>query len=76
MWIALMPAIYCADIQSERMIIAILALILFRVFDILKPFPISYLDRKFKNGFGIVIDDVAAGIATILILSPLSLLLF
>ena len=76
MWIALMPAIYFADTQSERTIIAILALILFRVFDILKPFPISYFDQRFKNGFGIVIDDVIAGIITLLILIPLSLLLF
>ena len=75
MWIALMPAIYFADTQSERTIIAILALILFRVFDILKPFPISYFDQRFKNGFGVVIDDVIAGIITLLILIPLSLLL-
>ena len=76
MWIALMPAIYFADTQSERMIIAILALLLFRVFDILKPFPISYFDQRFKNGFGVVIDDVLAGIVTLLILIPLSFLLF
>ena len=75
-WIALMPAIYFAETQSERMIIAILALILFRVFDIFKPFPINYFDQRFKNGFGIVIDDVVAGIITLLILIPLSLLLF
>ena len=76
MWIALMPAIYFADTQFERTTIAVLALILFRVFDILKPFPISYFDQRFKNGFGIVIDDVIAGIITLLILIPLSLLLF
>ena len=75
-WIALMPAIYFTETQSERMIIAILALILFRVFDIFKPFPINYFDQRFKNGFGIVIDDVVAGIITLLILIPLSLLLF
>lgn len=76
MWIALLPAVYFADTQFERTTIAILALILFRAFDILKPFPISYFDQRFKNGFGIVIDDVIAGIITILILIPLSLLLF
>ncbi len=76
MWIALLPAVYFADTQYERTIIAILALVLFRAFDILKPFPISYFDQRFKNGFGIVIDDVIAGIITILILIPLSLLLF
>ena len=71
-----MPTIYFAETQSERTIIAILALLLFRVFDILKPFPINYLDQGLKNGFGIVIDDVAAGIITLLILASLSLLLF
>ena len=62
MWIALMPTIYFADTQAERTTIAILALVLFRFFDIVKPYPINLLDQKFKNGFGIVIDDVAAGI--------------
>ena len=36
--------------------------VLFRFFDILKPFPIGYMERKFKGGVGIVLDDVAAGI--------------
>tara|TARA_B100000700_G_C14763989_1_gene723467 strand:+ start:80 stop:553 length:474 start_codon:yes stop_codon:yes gene_type:complete len=36
--------------------------ILFRLFDIFKPFPISYIDEKLKNGIGIVVDDVVAGI--------------
>ena len=76
MWVALLPAVYFADTQFERTTIAILAFILFRAFDILKPFPISYFDQRFKNGFGIVIDDVLAGIITLLILIPLSLLLF
>lgn len=42
--------------------------LLFRALDILKPFPISVLDRKVKGGFGVVVDDVAAGlIANILL---------
>ena len=76
MWIALMPTIYFADTQAERTTIAILALVLFRFFDIVKPYPINLLDQKFKNGFGIVIDDVAAGIITLVILIPVSVLLF
>ena len=76
MWIALMPTIYFADTQAERTTIAILALVLFRFFDIVKPYPINLLDQKFKNGFGIVIDDVAAGIITLVILIPVSALLF
>ena len=35
--------------------------VLFRGFDILKPFPIRTLERRFKGGFGVMIDDVAAG---------------
>lgn len=36
--------------------------VLFRFFDILKPWPISYLDKHIHGGFGIMIDDVLAGI--------------
>lgn len=62
MWVALVPVIYFASDQLERIIYACLALLFFRVFDILKPFPISYFDKKYKNGFGIVLDDIIAGI--------------
>jgi phosphatidylglycerophosphatase A len=34
----------------------------FRVFDIAKPWPISLLDRRLKNGWGVMVDDVAAGV--------------
>jgi len=40
----------------------ILGFILFRIFDILKPWPISWLDKNCEAGFGIMIDDVLAGI--------------
>ncbi len=40
----------------------ILVFLLFRFFDILKPYPVSLIDRKVKGGLGIVLDDVAAGI--------------
>lgn len=62
MWVALVPVIYFASNQFERIIYTCLALVFFRVFDILKPFPISYFDKKYKNGFGIVLDDIIAGI--------------
>ncbi len=39
-----------------------LGFVLFRVLDITKPFPIRYLERRFKGGSGIVLDDMAAGI--------------
>jgi phosphatidylglycerophosphatase A len=47
------------------------AFLLFRFFDIIKPFPISVLDQKVKGGVGVVADDLAAGIATNAILQAL-----
>ena len=41
---------------------------LFRFFDILKPFPIKYFDKNYKNSFGILFDDVLAGIYTLIVL--------
>ena len=48
--------------QRESYIAAFILFILFRFFDILKPYPISFIDKKFKSGFGIVLDDLVAGI--------------
>jgi phosphatidylglycerophosphatase A len=42
--------------------------LLFRFFDIRKPFPISYFDKNFKNSFGVIIDDVVAGLYVVLTL--------
>jgi len=42
--------------------------ILFRIFDIIKPFPVSYYDKNFKNSFGVVMDDVCAGLYVVAIL--------
>jgi phosphatidylglycerophosphatase A len=39
--------------------------ILFRIFDILKPWPISYVDKHVAGGFGIMVDDVLAGLAAL-----------
>lgn len=40
------------------------AFLVFRVFDIVKPWPISMLDRKVKGGLGIMVDDILAGVMT------------
>ena len=40
--------------------------ILFRFFDIVKPFPVSFFDRNFKNSFGVIMDDVCAGFYVVL----------
>ena len=41
---------------------AVAAFILFRIFDIAKPFPIRLIDQKLSGGFGVVMDDILAGI--------------
>ena len=42
--------------------------ILFRYFDIKKPFPVNFFDKKFKNSFGVIFDDVVAGLYVVLTL--------
>ena len=42
--------------------------ILFRIFDITKPYPISYYDKNFKNSFGVIMDDVCAGLYVVAVL--------
>ncbi|MDC0426824.1 phosphatidylglycerophosphatase A [Pelagibacteraceae bacterium] len=45
-----------------------LSFVLFRIFDILKPYPINKIDKEMKNGFGIILDDVVAGVCSAMIL--------
>ena len=40
--------------------------LLFRFFDIIKPFPVSYFDNNYKNSFGVIMDDVCAGFYVVL----------
>ena len=61
-WLAMIPVIFITSSQYERSVYALLALIIFRIFDIFKPFPISYIDKNFKNGLGVVLDDLTAAI--------------
>jgi len=45
-----------------------LMFILFRIFDIIKPYPVSYYDKNFKNSFGVIMDDVCAGLYVVAVL--------
>ena len=54
--------------SKEAILFYIYIFILFRFFDIKKPFPIYYFDRKFKNSFGVIMDDVIAGFYVVLTL--------
>ena len=42
--------------------------ILFRIFDIAKPYPVNYYDKNFKNSFGVIMDDVCAGLYVVAVL--------
>ncbi len=51
---------------DEAMIFYAICFVLFRFFDIVKPFPVSFFDKNFKNSFGVIMDDVCAGFYVIL----------
>ena len=54
--------------SQESALFYLYIFILFRYFDIKKPFPVSYFDKKFKNSFGVILDDVVAGLYVVLTL--------
>ncbi len=51
----------------------VLSFIFFRFFDILKPFPVSYFDKNHKNYFGIIMDDIMAGLYSMILIYLISL---
>ena len=63
---------YIAYLQTQSfgadLYLYVASFILFRFFDILKFFPIKYFDKNYKNSFGILFDDVLAGIYTLILL--------
>ena len=52
--------------SDEAIIFYFISFVLFRFFDIVKPFPISYFDKNFKNSFGVIVDDICAGFYVVL----------
>ena len=54
--------------SQEAVLFYLYIFILFRYFDIKKPFPVNFFDKKFKNSFGVIIDDVVAGLYVVLTL--------
>ena len=51
---------------NEAIIFYGICFVLFRYFDIMKPFPVSFFDKNFKNSFGVIMDDVCAGFYVVL----------
>ena len=60
MWVAMLflPSLYWLPV----------AFALFRLFDVLKPWPVSWADQKLDGGLGIMLDDVIAGILSLMVL--------
>ena len=54
--------------NSEILTSYFVIFILFRVFDIVKPYPVSYYEKNFKNSFGVIMDDVCAGLYVVAVL--------
>ena len=51
----------------------ILSFLFFRFFDIFKPFPVSYFDKYHKNYFGIIMDDIMAGLYSMILIYLINL---
>ncbi|MDC0533145.1 phosphatidylglycerophosphatase A [Candidatus Pelagibacter sp.] len=52
--------------SDDAIIFYIVCFFLFRYFDIMKPFPVNFFDKNFKNSFGVIMDDVCAGLYVVL----------
>ena len=51
---------------DEAIIFYCICFVLFRFFDIVKPFPVNFFDKNFKNSFGVIMDDICAGFYVVL----------
>lgn len=63
---------FLPEIHLPQCLIYLAIFVLFRLFDILKPYPIRYFDEKLKGGFGIMFDDILAALYTLIGLYLLS----
>ncbi|MBC8550539.1 MAG: phosphatidylglycerophosphatase A [Candidatus Brocadiales bacterium] len=77
-WIALLPLPFLyslLDLNSFYLYsapIAVVAFIAFRIFDIWKPWPVNYADKNVPGGYGIMLDDVIAGMYALIVTSVLT----
>ncbi len=62
--------------NKDFIILIVLSFVFFRFFDILKPYPINLIDKKMKNGLGVMLDDVIARIFSALLIYMVALLWF
>jgi phosphatidylglycerophosphatase A len=65
--IALLPLLLFEQTNPPQLLMCIISLLFFRFFDIVKPYPINKFD-KMNNSFGVIFDDILAGIFSALLL--------
>jgi len=65
--IALLPLLLFEQTNPPQLFMCIISLLFFRFFDIVKPYPINKFD-KMNNSFGVIFDDILAGIFSALLL--------
>jgi phosphatidylglycerophosphatase A len=72
--IALAPLLFFANLAGTHLLALLGAgFLLFRLFDIWKPGPVAWAERRFEGGAGVMFDDVAAGALAALVMTPLTL---
>jgi phosphatidylglycerophosphatase A len=64
-WVALLPLL----VLPAPWWAIVVGFALFRLFDVWKPWPISWLDRRVKGGMGVMVDDVVAGVFAAIVLA-------
>lgn len=67
-WLALLPLVPVLQWDGRQLLWLVAGFALFRLFDVAKPWPIGYLDRKVHGGLGIMLDDLLAGAAAAVVL--------
>ncbi len=70
-WITLIPVFYVYP--SNAFLLTVMAFLFFRFFDIIKPWPICLVDQKIPGAWGVMLDDVVAGLFSALLLTGLIL---
>ena len=65
--IALLPLLFFDQTNPPQLFMCVISLLFFRFFDIVKPYPINNFD-KMNNTFGVIFDDILAGIFSALLL--------
>ena len=71
MWVTLLPMLFLRPMNAEPYVYYAIAFLLFRAFDIIKPWPIKQIDEKLGGGLGVMLDDIVAGMMAALVFAAI-----